>query len=129
MRLNLQEPPGSGGGSERPRLWLVPRGPSPVFHRLEDPHVPWQRRLLWTVLALLITTLAVVVIVLFAALVKQLYDMADEAGRVEASEAARQEAPEGTIPLSLSDRPPDSVGTQAAPEPQPAAAADEGGGD
>lgn len=105
MRLNLNDPPGSERRSGRPRLWLVPRGPTPIFHPLEDPPVPWRRRAIWGFLALLITTAAVVGILLFAALVKRMYDMAGDAGRAEPPAAAGQDLPEGAIPLSLSEQP------------------------
>jgi hypothetical protein len=122
MRLNLQDPPDSGPLPGRPRLWLVPRGPSPIFHRVEDPPFPWRRRAIWGFLALVITTVAVIGILLFAALVKHLYDTADEAGRADPSATARQEAPEGAIPLSLSDHPPASDDRpEAGSEPEPAA--------
>ncbi len=105
MKLNLQDPPDSGPQSGRPRLWLVPRGPSPIFHRLEDPPIPWRRRAIWGLLALLITTVAVIGILLFAALVKRMYEMADDVGRAKPAEAVRQDLPEGAIPLSISDQP------------------------
>jgi hypothetical protein len=81
-----------------------------------------RRRAIWGLLALLITTVVVIGILLFAALVKQLYDMADDAGGAEPAAAARQEVPEGAIPLSLSDQPPaaDDGRPEAGSEPEPA---------
>jgi hypothetical protein len=89
----------------------VPKGPYVVFHRIEDPDVPWRKRLLYGFFAMLITLLAVTGIVAFAALVKDVYDRMDEADKARAEHAARQReaesrAEDGVIPLTLSDRPP-----------------------
>lgn len=103
--LNLNEPPPPPPpGKARPRLYLVPRMPRVVFSIPTDPEIPWYRKLIWGTLAMIITVAAATGIILFAALVKHMYDTV---GARSARPPAGQTAPEGTIPLSLSERPPE----------------------
>ena len=109
--LNLNDPPPIPPEDAGRRLRLVPRWPDVRFRRPEDPEVPWRVRVLGVALAALISIAAVTGIVALATLLKNVYDRVDAADRARAEERAResemQSAPAGTIPVTLSDAPPD----------------------
>jgi hypothetical protein len=118
--LDLSEPPPDRPeGRGRGNLRLVPRWPRVVFRRPEDPEISWTIRITAYALSLVITGLAVGVILLVAAWLKEVYQQVDAQDAARAAESARAKAaepppaPPGTVVITL------PKGGSAPPGPDP----------
>ena len=108
MILDLRDPPSDPPEEPtRPQLRLVPKGTRVMFRRPEDPEVPWTVRALGLLLGVVITGVALCMILLVAALLREVYETVDAQDAARAAARAAEQRQGGAIKLTLpKDRPP-----------------------